>query len=74
MRVFLAVPSEGIGENDLSEDRFAKGQLEACLPFCRQGRTAVRLNRGLLPCRSGPPPGQEIMGSNFPTGWEVLTS
>lgn len=45
MRVFLAVPSEGIGEND----RFAKGQLEACLPFCPQGRTAVRLNRGLLP-------------------------
>lgn len=70
MRVFLAVPSEGIGEND----RFAKGQLEACLPFCRQGRTAVRLNRGLLPWRSGPPPGQEIMGANFPTGWEVLTS
>lgn len=49
MRVFLAVPSEGIGENDLSEDRFAEGQLEPCLPFCRQGRTAVRLNRGLLP-------------------------
>lgn len=44
LSVFLAALHERVCLNYLPMDRFAKGQLESCLPFCCQEKTAVCSN------------------------------